>query len=724
MKNRSLPVKAGAALLACTLIAIPCLRVGAKESSSLQEPASSAVESGTEKTEETKKETTPLSSAKVDKTEVVHVSAAADGTPEKITVEAVLKNSGDAQTIEDRTILENIKNTEGDEEFTLKDDGTLLWENHGEDITYEGTATAELPVSVHVTYSLDGKETEPEALVGKSGRLKLRFDYENHTSEEIDVDGKKVTVKVPFVMLSALFLDEDVFRNVEVENGKIMEMDGQSVVVGYALPGLSESLKLADYEPVQDMELPEYVEVTADVTDFALDFTATIASTGLFSEMDTSDLDDADELTEAMEELNDASGELVDGMSSLFDGVSEFQGSMGEYLKAVKAVDTGVGSFKTALAAMDKQKSALQEGAKSLAESLSAVNGQLQKIPADAGELSDSSEDMQKAVAAAAALSEDTGKLMDILSGLGNALEQAGSFAAEAESFRDKVKEKFSAAEKEIQAAKDALDAVSAEADLDKGKISVDVSAAKDAVRAAAKDAGLTDEQAAAVADAVTRDRIDIQVDKDAATALVKGKEDVASRLDSAAASLQDQPTLSVPDLGLDTEGIRTVLADMQSQLDVLKTYAGALTSEADSIEDMQNMLKEIKASSAALADGSSQLSAGVTALTEGISGLYEGSVKLKEGTSALTDASSAISQGLTAMKKGAEALKDGMKTFDEEGIQELSDLAGDDLTAVIDRVKALKDADVSYDTYSGLAEGKRGEVRFIIETAGIEKEE
>ena len=63
------------------------------------------------------------------------------------------------------------------------------------------------------------------------------------------------------------------------------------------------------------------------------------------------------------------------------------------------------------------------------------------------------------------------------------------------------------------------------------------------------------------------------------------------------------------------------------------------------------------------------------------------------------------------------------MQTFDEDGIQELTDLAGDDLTNLIDRIKALKDADISYDTYSGLAAGSTGEVRFIIETDSIEKE-
>ena len=142
----------------------------------------------------------------------------------------------------------------------------------------------------------------------------------------------------------------------------------------------------------------------------------------------------------------------------------------------------------------------------------------------------------------------------------------------------------------------------------------------------------------------------------------------------------------------------------------------------SDIVQTLQDTLNGLKGNAKALAEGSTQLSAGVTALTDGISKLYSGSVELKKGTGALVSAGPSISKGLSALRDGAKALKDGMKTFDEEGIQELSDLAGDDLTDVIDRVKALKDADVAYDNYSGLAKGSTGEVRFVIETDAIEK--
>lgn len=102
---------------------------------------------------------------------------------------------------------------------------------------------------------------------------------------------------MPFAVISTMLLSEDHASNIKVENGKVMDIDGQKLVVGYACPGLTKSLKLTTYEPTEDIDIPEYVEVMADVTDFSLDFTATIISSGLLEDMDLKDLDDVDEMS-------------------------------------------------------------------------------------------------------------------------------------------------------------------------------------------------------------------------------------------------------------------------------------------------------------------------------------------------------------------------------------------------------------------------------------------
>ncbi len=92
--------------------------------------------------------------AALKKEEMVYASADAEGNVYKTTVETTLISDGDEPVL-DSSRLSDIKNTQGGEEFVTLEDGTMLWENLGEDIVYEGTGEEELPVQVHVIPSFD-----------------------------------------------------------------------------------------------------------------------------------------------------------------------------------------------------------------------------------------------------------------------------------------------------------------------------------------------------------------------------------------------------------------------------------------------------------------------------------------------------------------------------------------------------------------------------------------
>ena len=176
----------------------------------------------------------------VDKSETVYAKANDDGTVTETTVEAVLK-ACDGATIPDVAALRDIINKEGDEEYTTGADNALTWQNSGSAITYEGKSDAALPVTTRVTYYLNGVETAPDDLAGQSGRVRIHFDYTNHTRETVTVDGQEYTVSVPFTAITAVILDGDKFSNIEADNGKVMELDGQTAVLGTVTPGLADS---------------------------------------------------------------------------------------------------------------------------------------------------------------------------------------------------------------------------------------------------------------------------------------------------------------------------------------------------------------------------------------------------------------------------------------------------------------------------------------------------
>ena len=335
----------------------------------------------------------------VDKSETVYAKANADGTVTETTVEAVLK-ARDGATIPDVAALRDIINKEGDEEYTTGADNALTWQNSGSAITYEGKSDAALPVTTRVTYYLNGVETAPDDLAGQSGRVRIRFDYTNHTRETVTVDGQEYTVSVPFTAITAVILDGDKFSNIEADNGKVMELDGQTAVLGTAMPGLADSLRLTEFEPLEDTEIPAYFEVSADVTDFSLDFTATILTPSALDDLDTGDLSDLDDLSDTLDDLTDAADALTDGTGALADGVQALYDGFHQYADGVQGLNEGAEALADGLTQLYSSGTALVDGANALRDGLSAVSSAVGNMTSgDAGSSQESMAAMQAQLA-------------------------------------------------------------------------------------------------------------------------------------------------------------------------------------------------------------------------------------------------------------------------------------------------------------------------------------
>lgn len=298
------------------------------------------------------------------KEEMVSVQADAAGNPSKITVDTKLSGISGNEAVEDMSDLKDISNAQGDEQFS-ESDGKLYWQNLGNDISYTGTSSSSLPVDVKITYFLDDTVIDPNDLAGKNGHVKIRFDYTNHVSYE--------TVHVPFVCMSVLMMDEDSFSNIQVKNGKVMSSDGTSTIVGFAMPSLREDLNLSSYEDI-DIDIPQYVEVEADTTDFSLDFTETIVSNGVFSEIEDEDLNDLREMSDAFKDLGEAGNTLVDGVKKLSSAFDEIKQGTEGYLDGVDALSSGLSELKEVSSTINENTSALVEGSQRLSDALNAID--------------------------------------------------------------------------------------------------------------------------------------------------------------------------------------------------------------------------------------------------------------------------------------------------------------------------------------------------------------
>lgn len=328
----------------------------------------------------------------VDKAETVYAKANASGTVTETTVEATLK-AREGATISDVADLQDITNKEGDEEYITGADHSLLWQNHGTSITYEGRSDASLPVSIGVTYYLDGQEISPDALAGRSGRVRIRFDYTNQTCQTVRIDGQEYTVRVPFTAITALILDGTRFTNIAPENGKAMDLDGQTAVLGMAMPGLADSLHLNEFEPLKDTEISDYFEVSADVTDFALDFTATILTPSALNDLDLSDTNDLDELSDALNSLTDATDEIANGAGDLADGIQSYYDGFHTYADGVQSVNEGAEALAEGLSHLYDNGQTLLTGIQALRDGLNTISNSVHEMNGDSTD--SSQEDMQ-----------------------------------------------------------------------------------------------------------------------------------------------------------------------------------------------------------------------------------------------------------------------------------------------------------------------------------------
>lgn len=759
-----------------------------------------------------------------DKDESVYLISDANGNVNKTIVVDHLKNKDKKDTLEDASNLSDIENVKGKEKFTQSGD-KLTWQAGGKDIYYQGTATEEPPVTQKVTYYLDGKEISPEDLAGKSGKVKICFDYTNTTSYTETVNGEKQTVSVPFAAITGLVLG-DGFENIEVTNGKAEVSDSSSVVLGYALPGLKDSLGIKDKDLDGDVNIPEYMEMTADVKNFsmpaAMTFVVNASDYVSTDGIDTSDLDDMiNDLKDASTQLQDGSKTLAEGTDTLADGLSTLQSKLGTFA-------SGVGTLQSGLKTYTDGVSTLSGGLNTLGNSTGALVSGADKLNSGAGQLASGSATLKDG------LKTYTNGASQLNTGLNQLNDNTGSLATGVTSLNDGAKtlsDGINAANKgaagvsagaaqlktSIDTAKTGADSLAAGAKqvdegvgqltqslsdmpetiktninksleplnelnvgtlfktlgyIDTDKITADnVSAAADAAVNNAGDiidaltnmqnqnpsatynqilVGLSQGKGAvsvysAVNQSVTDSAYTVQALKDGSAKVSDG----ASSLDAGLGRLSDgasELSSGASDLAKGTTQLATGATELQTGTQSLADKLPELTKGITSLVNGSNELVKnndtLNAGATALNAGASQLSAGtqslmnsVPTLTSGIKKLVDGSntlvannAQLNSGASQLADGTNQIVSGVDqlttgskTLSEGAHTLADGMVQFNEEGINKILDAYNGDLKPFTDKLQAVIDAGEEYQTYSAIADGQTGSVKFIYKLASID---
>ncbi len=860
---------------------------------------------------------TSVLAAVPEKEQTVYVNADENGNSQDVIVSNWLKNQGKEQELTDKTNLTDIQNVKGDETFEQKRDGTIVWNTDGGDIYYQGKTQEELPVSVKLTYYLDGKEISAKDLAGKSGKLKIRIDYENKSKEVKEIQGKQEEICTPFMMMTAMILPAETFSNVEITNGQIISDGNNDIAVGVGFPGLAESLKLQDVEELKDVDFPDYAELTADVKDFSLAMTATVATTGLLDDLDLADVNSTEDLKKQMETLADSSQALVKGSSELQSGIATLDSSADTFVSGLTQVDDGTAALKNGIDTMNSKKGELLDGVTKLTDGMKALQNGSAGLQDGVAAYTDGASQLGAGIAqtaeGAAALNQGIQELNDkktvltdgaakLAKGASDLDAGAGSLASGVQAYTSGVEqlhagisaldEKVAGGAGQLAGAEQAMGTiVSGAKDLisGAGKLEEGMKGAAGSVdtvkkqvesyaNAAANESGLTDQAiaviqkyispqtqpkvsaedinnqanaAVAAENAAVNAQANAQMQEKVSAALAAAgvsaeqQSAVMSALGGISVGVQTSANISVPQTASDADaiaqlnnikdemnngkaefstdtltGIQQRLGVMEGQCTTAAQGAGLLTAgvkefaaAAEPMKDLSGMMQglakatgQLKQGSTALCSkneelnngaaslsagagelnhgmttlsgGTQQVSAGISKLAEGsnqlavgtaqlktgsetllsnsialnqgasqlnvgagqllqggealasgaqtlgngITQLANGAVSLKDGTAALASGGKQLKEGTTKLNEGSTELAEGMEKFDEEGIQKITKLLGDDLQVILDRLHAVTDADSAYKAFDGQNENGSGKVKFIIETAGIEE--
>ena len=629
------------------------------------------------------------------------------------------------------------------------------------------------PVTMKVTYKLDGKEIKPEDLAGKSGKVTIRFDYTNNQKKTVTINGKKQTVAVPFTMITGMMLPTDVFSNVEVTNGKLTKVGDNIVAVGMTMPGLKDTMNLKFNDKSLDLDIPEYFELTADVKDFSLDMTMSVATSNLLSDMNADDIT-LDDLKKTVASLDDAATQLADGTVTLQDGTQQLSDAIPALTDGVDQLNTGASSLKDGIYAYADGAASAYEGSVSLNDNMKAyadgigtlyntlkdnnLDSSVASAAKGASDLAAGAatldEGIDSALSGAGALVSGADALTSGLSAFGEGLSSVTGLKSSIEKALPTAKAGYEEAYNSFYSIAGGVTQLKlAEATTEEQK-----NAIRQEYKALSKDANVTDASQYLVA----------------VKYINTNKENVAKVILTSNPKADAQETIKELITGLTTYNSLTVTSATLESLgyfDGLDKIDAAFGQVNKGASDLKDGINQLSAGAGKLSTGSKTLKAGLDTLSTGLntlstsvgsfstykegtlcSSLYalnlnagklqqegtavlqsglsqltanndtlkSGASQLADGTATLKDSSGTLADGVTQLNEGAITLKDGMAQFNSEAIEPITKLVDSDAQTAVDTIKAVVKAGQEYNSFLGKSDDKEGSVTFVYKTAGI----
>lgn len=675
---------------------------------------------------------TILAAGKIHKDETVYVELDSLGQYQSKTSSVWLHSDAPLQKIVDQTTLEDVVNVKGDEKPQFQN-GQLTWNTEEKELYYQGDTQKELPIGVQIRYFLDGREVNPEEIVGESGQLKLEIAIENKDVRTVTLsNGEDRNVYTPYLVGTSIILPTDKFQNIKLNTGQVLS-DATSQIVGFiSLPGLKESLNLND----SSIELADHLELTTDVENFEIPSIAMVAKSEL-PEMDELEFaEDINELMDGIGQIVDAGQELTKGTDQLMTGQGDLDAGINELTQGIQKIKAGTNPLSqgssevkkgmdnaySASLEITKGSKALSSNSEKLADGyLSLANGTIE-FSEKAQELSQGvnqfGKEMEKLPAASQQLTSgmnelvmNTETIQKGQSSLTDGLEKSTAAITEIKNGKNQETAGIQSLQENIQHLESLI------SQLEDGESKKEMLTVLEMQKQGLKQMYVSSEQ------------------------LTGGLVKVEEGLNQAAGSSSELST-ATKKVNQGQQRVSQGLSQLNEGMKELPTTIKQFEEAGKSLNQAAGLIKnksleakkaasQFKAGGAALASGSGQLSTGLQELSSASNQLNQGIGELASGASDLETGSLRLKNGSKQLVNGSKELNDGMNKFYEEGIkkvQEEVDNSDLDLNGMLEVKDELVQLSKENDSFSGKSEDMEGDLKFILKTDQLplneEKEE
>lgn len=639
--------------------------------------------------------------------------------------------------VNEETIYSNIKSN-GEIYKTIS---STINENEEGTKTKKSEIQKDLPIECNVVYKLNGIEMPVSEIIGKKGKVTIQLKYTNKDEKQVWVNGQSEKMYTPFLVVSGMVLDNDNNKNVEINHGKIINNGEKTIVAGFAIPGLVESLKLKNSK----IDVCDSIEITLETECFELSNIMTFASPKVFDSLDIS-MDDFKELFNKVNELQSASNQIEQGATDLNNGIILLN-------DGVTVLKDGSNTLNTGVNALKKGASDLNSGAVTLKDGINEYTIQSNKFNKGVAEVSAGASELNRNYGALDSGINDLSNGSDVLSGGANQVSEGATKLADgaqkissnvdniaqnvtklnngAESLSSgiseittKVKEQYNILSSE-EVPQELIDNMTLIEELQRTNSALE-----------AQLEGSSDEVKEIINNQIDLNNKSINQLKASSTYIQNMGNNSKAEMENLYNGLSDAEKGAAQISG----GLKELDDGMKLLSQGTSSLANNSTSIAKGAKDVSDGASNLSIGAAGLVEGSKQvsgglsvlsngasslskageqlnsatkqISSGATELQEGTDSLLNGTNELAKGTGTLVDGINSLSDGSQKLVDGSGTLLDGIKRFNKEGIDNICNLINNNGKNLIRRIEKLEELSNEYTTFA--SEEKRDNIQFI----------